>query len=173
VRRDKLSGWIQIQLLALFALSVIVLFRFPQIAGLFSGIAHLDRLAAYAYHSGSEISTSSLVFTVMICSGCILAMFNCASENRAEQLLRTVAVLLSLFFVIASSIDNTITRMAEYGILCVFPLLGTTITEKAIGRYKLASIALIMTACAFRFFICFCYLGFSGAVPYTSTLFGI
>ena len=172
-KRNKLSGWIQIQLLALFALSVIVLLIFPQVAELFSGIAHLDRLAAYAFHDGSEISTSSLLFTVMICTGSIFALLNSTYDNRADQLLRTVAVFLSLFFVIASGIDNTITRMAEYGILCMFPLLGITVNERAVSYYKSASIVLIITACAFRFFICFCYLGFSGAVPYSSSLFGI
>lgn len=172
-KRNRLSDWIQIQLLALFALSVVALLVFPQVAGLFSGIAHLDRLAAYAFHGGSKISTSSLVFTVMVCSGSAFALLNSAPDNRADQLLRTIAIFLSLFFVIASGIDNTITRMAEYGILCTFPLLGITANEKAVGHYKAASIVLIMTACAFRFFICFCYLGFSSAVPYTSSLFGI
>lgn len=177
VKRDQADGfvprsWAQPIVLVIIVLALIVMLFFRQIAGAFSHLEGFGRLFLYASHGGSELSSSGLVYDILLIIGSLLTAFALRGSDVLEARFYAFLVSLSFIFFILSGIDNTISRMMDYCTVFSIPL--TSIIFKRFDCWGVpASFLVLFSACLFRFFVCYGLQGFGSAIPYASSILGI
>lgn len=177
VKRDQADGlvqrsWAQPILLVIVLLGLIGMLFFRQIAGAFSHLEGFGRLFLYASHDGSELSSSGLVYDLLLIVGSLSTAFYLRGSDVLEAKFYGFLVSLSFVFFYLSGIDNTISRMMDFCTVFCIPL-SSIILKQFDCRSMPVSILVIIGACLFRFLICYVFQGFGAAVPYTSSLLGI
>ncbi|MZJ67655.1 EpsG family protein [Collinsella aerofaciens] len=165
-------SWSQVIMLLSFFVIAIILVCFREIALLLSGVSGIGRLFLYGTHTGDPLSSTGALFILCLVVGAIFIAASFTSEKRVHGAYLTYLVSLSIPFFLMSGVDVTIARMSEYCLLLFIPLIGLVLSTKP-NMKSWTGLILIGGGCAFRFFICFVYLGFNQAIPYTSTLLGI
>lgn len=164
--------WSQIIMLLTGIAAALVSLGFREIAGLMSGTDSIGRLFLYGTHGGERLSGTSAIYIFMFIAGALLLVGFIDKRHRVSGVYLAYIISLSAAFYFISGIDVTISRMMDYCLICLVPLIGYGFSSLRHGRFPMGT-ALIGCACTFRFFVCFVLLGFNSAVPYTSALLGI
>lgn len=165
-------SWSQVIMLLSFFVIAITLVLFREIAALFSGVSGIGRLFLYGTHAGDHLSSTGALFIFCIAVGALFISATFSSEKRVFGVYLSYLISLSIPFFLMSGVDVTIARMSEYSLLLFVPLIGLALSIKP-NMKSGTGMLLIGGGCAFRFFVCFVYLGFNHAIPYTSILLGI
>lgn len=177
VKRDKMGAVTQrpqarFVIFVLVVLVFAVMLFFQQIA---EALGHLDgfgRLFLYATHSGSKLSSSGLVYDVLLIFGSLSIAFHLHGSGALRVRYYALLVSLSFAFFCLSGIDNTISRMMSFCTIFFIPLASILLNRFGYRNVP-AGFLLLICACLFRFFVCYGLQGFGDAVPYTSTVLGI
>lgn len=154
------------------AVVIIVTLFFRPIAAMFSHLDGFGRLFLYASHGGSKLSTTSFAYTILLLLGSIVSLSALKGSRTIEARYFAFLISFSIPFFFLSGIDNTIARMMDFCTVFSIPLFAVLLNQSGCST-KTMGVLLIMSACIFRFIICFCLLGFEAAIPYSSALLGI